>query len=150
MPRKIMDISLVEENKSDYTFFKIDEDENEDNKTLKALKQTYVTSNYKNETILNLQKELKTNSSEISKEIKLDSYNKYNNALDLATRHYITKAVEFIEEAFKLNPKDPDILNLKGLLFDPIVKNNPIALQILGICSTQVNAMAIMSCLENM
>ena len=24
MPRKIMDISLVEENKSDYTFFKID------------------------------------------------------------------------------------------------------------------------------
>ena len=37
-----MDISLVEENKSDYTFFKIDEDENEDNKTLKALKQTYV------------------------------------------------------------------------------------------------------------
>ena len=29
-----MDISLVEENKSDYTFFKIDEDENEDNKTL--------------------------------------------------------------------------------------------------------------------
>lgn len=59
MPRKIMDISLVEENKSDYTFFKIDEDENEDNKTLKALKQTYVTSNYKNETILNLQKNLK-------------------------------------------------------------------------------------------
>ena len=112
-----MDISLVEENKSDYTFFKIDEDENEDNKTLKALKQTYVTSNYKNETILNLQKELKTNSSEISKEIKLDSYNKYNNALDLATRHYITKAVEFIEEAFKLNPKDPDILNLKGLIY---------------------------------
>ena len=26
-------------------------------------------------------------------------------------------------------------VNLKGLLFDPIVKNNPIALQILGICS---------------
>ena len=51
MPRKIMDISLVEENKSDYTFFKIDEDEGEDNDTLKALKQTYVTSNYKNETI---------------------------------------------------------------------------------------------------
>ena len=65
MPRKIMDISLVEENKSDYTFFKIDEDENEDNDTLKALKQTYVTSNYKNETILNLQKELNTNSKEI-------------------------------------------------------------------------------------
>ncbi|MDU5696567.1 MAG: NADH:ubiquinone reductase (Na(+)-transporting) subunit D [Haemophilus parainfluenzae] len=26
-------------------------------------------------------------------------------------------------------------VNLKGFLFDPIVKNNPIALQILGICS---------------
>lgn len=116
MPRKIMDISLVEENKSDYTFFKIDEDEDEDNKTLKALKQTYVTSSYKNETILNLQKELNTNSSEISKEIKLESYNKYNNALDLANRHYITKALEFVEESLKLNPKDPDILNLKGLL----------------------------------
>ena len=25
--------------------------------------------------------------------------------------------------------------NLKALLLDPIVKNNPIALQILGICS---------------
>ena len=111
-----MDISLVEENKSDYTFFKIDEDEDEDNDTLKALKQTYVTSNYKNETILNLQKELNTNSTEISKEIKLESYNKYNNALDLAIRHYITNAVEFAEEALKLNPKDPDILNLKGLL----------------------------------
>lgn len=59
MPRKIMDISLVEENKSDYTFFKIDEDENEDNKTLKALKQTYVTSNYKNETIKIYKKNLK-------------------------------------------------------------------------------------------
>ena len=116
MPRKIMDIDLVEENKSDYTFFKIDEDEEEDNDTLKALKQTYVTSNYKNETILNLQKELNTNSTEISKEIKLESYNKYNNALDLANRHYITKAVEFVEEALRLNPKDPDILNLKGLL----------------------------------
>lgn len=116
MPRKIMDISLVEENKSDYTFFKIDEDEDEDNETLKALKQTYVTSNYKNETILNLQKELNTNSTEISKEIKLESYNKYNNSLDLANRHYITKAVEFVEEALRLNPKDPDILNLKGLL----------------------------------
>ena len=116
MPRKIMDISLVEENKSDYTFFKIDEDENEDNNTLKALKQTYVTSNYKNETILNLQKELNTNSTEISKEIKLESYNKYNNALDLAIRHYITRALELVEEALLLNPKDPDILNLKGLL----------------------------------
>lgn len=111
-----MDISLVEENKSDYTFFKIDEDEDEDNETLKALKQTYVTSNYKHETILNLQKELNTNSDVISKEIKLESYNKYNNALDLAIRNYITNASEFIEEALRLNPKDVDILNLKGLL----------------------------------
>lgn len=111
-----MDISLVEENKSDYTFFKIDEDENEDNDTLKALKQTYVTSNYKNETILNLQKELNSNSQEISKEIKLESYNRYNNALDLAHRNYISKALEFAESALKINPKDVDILNLKGLL----------------------------------
>ena len=45
MPRKILDIDLIEEKNSDYTFFEIDEDEN--NETLKALKQSYVTSNYK-------------------------------------------------------------------------------------------------------
>ena len=41
MPRKILDIDLIEEKSSDFTFFEIDEDEN--NETLKALKQSYVT-----------------------------------------------------------------------------------------------------------
>ena len=58
MPRKSMDISLVEEEKSDLTFFNIEEE----HETLKALKQSYVTTNYKDETILNLQNELKSNS----------------------------------------------------------------------------------------
>ena len=78
MPKKILDIDLIEEKSSDYTFFEIDEDEN--NKTLKALKQSYVTSNYKDETILNLQQELKEHTNVLPKEIKLESYNKYNNA----------------------------------------------------------------------
>lgn len=114
MPKKSMDISLVEEEKSDLTFFNIEEED--ENETLKALKQSYVTTNYKDETILNLQSELKSSSEEVSKEIKLRSYNDYNNSLELASRGYITKAVELIDSALEINPKDVDILNLRGLL----------------------------------
>ena len=110
MPKKILDIDLIEEKSSDYTFFEIDEDEN--NKTLKALKQSYVTSNYKDETILNLQQELKEHTNVLPKEIKLESYNKYNNALELAQKSYITTAIRLVDEALQLNPKDEDILNL--------------------------------------
>ena len=105
---------LIEEKSSDYTFFEIDKDEN--NKTLKALKQSYVTSNYKDETILNLQQELKEHTNVLPKEIKLESYNKYNNALELAQKSYITTAIRLVDEALQLNPKDEDILNLRGLL----------------------------------
>lgn len=114
MPRKILDIDLIEEKNSDFTFFEIDECEN--NETLKALKQSYVTSNYKDETILNLQQELKSHTSILPKEIKLESYNKYNNALELAQKSYITTAITLVDEALQLNPKDEDILNLRGLL----------------------------------
>lgn len=112
MPRKILDIDLIEEKSSDFTFFEIDED----NETLKALKQSYVTSNYKDETILNLQQELKSHTNVLPKEIKLESYNKYNNALELAQKSYITTAITLVDEALQLNPKDEDILNLRGLL----------------------------------
>ncbi|MDB8790940.1 tetratricopeptide repeat protein [Romboutsia sp. 1001216sp1] len=114
VPRKILDISLVEDNKSDLTFFNIDEEET--NETLKALKQSYVTNNYKEETILNLQNTLKSNSEDTSKELKLESYKRYNNALDLSLKGYLTSAYELIEKAIEINPKDVDILNLKGLL----------------------------------
>lgn len=112
MPRKILDIDLIEDKNSDFTFFEIDED----NETLKALKQSYVTSNYKDETILNLQQELKSHTNVLPKEIKLESYNKYNNALELAQKSYITTAIRLVDEALQLNPKDEDILNLRGLL----------------------------------
>ena len=114
MTKKILDIDLIEDKNSDYTFFQIDEDEN--NETLKALKQSYVTSNYKDETILNLQQELKDHTNVLPKEIKLESYNKYNNALELAQKSYITTAIRLVDEALQLNPKDEDILNLRGLL----------------------------------
>ena len=114
MPRKNLDINLIEGNNSDLTFFNIDEEEN--NETLKALKQSYVTTNYKEETILNLQKTLNSNSKETSKELKLESYKRYNNALDLAEKNYITSACDLVEKALEINPKDSDILNLKGLL----------------------------------
>ena len=89
MDKKSLDISLIQDDKSDITFFNIDEEES--NETLKALKQSYVTTNYKEETILNLQNTLNSSSDDASKELK-------------------------IEKASELNPKDVDILNLRGLL----------------------------------
>lgn len=114
MPRKILDISLIEENKSDLTFFNIEEEDGDE--TLKALKQSYVTTNYKEETLLNLQGALKSKSDTTSKELKLESYKRYNNALDLAYKDYITSAVNMVNKALEINPKDIDILNLRGLL----------------------------------
>lgn len=114
MPKKSLDISLIQKDESDLTFFNIDEEET--NETLKALKQSYVTTNYKEETILNLQNTLNTKSKDTSKELKLESYKKYNNALDLANKNYITTASDIIDKALEINPKDVDILNLKGLL----------------------------------
>lgn len=114
MNKKNLDISSVEENKLDLTFFNIDEEES--NETLKALKQSYVTTNYKEETILNLQNTLNSSSEDTSKELKIESYKNYNEALNLASKNYITTATEIIEKALELNPKDVDILNLRGLL----------------------------------
>lgn len=114
MDKKSLDISLIQEYKSDLTFFNIDEEES--NETLKALKQSYVTTNYKEETILNLQNTLNSSSEDTSKELKIESYKNYNEALNLARKNYITTATETIEKALELNPKDADILNLRGLL----------------------------------
>ena len=114
MEKKSLDISLIEEDKLDLTFFNIDEEEG--NETLKALKQSYVTTNYKEETILNLQKALNSSSDDTSKELKLESYKNYNEALNLANKGYITTSTELIEKALEINPKDTEILNLRGLL----------------------------------
>ena len=105
---------MIEEEKSDLTFFNIDEEESDG--TLKALKQSYVTTNYKEETILNLQNTLNNSLEDTSKELKIESYKKYNESLNLANKNYITTATELIEKALELNPKDVDILNLRGLL----------------------------------
>lgn len=114
MEKKSLDISLIKEDKLDLTFFNIDEEES--NETLKALKQSYVTTNYKEETILNLQKALNSSSDDTSKELKIESYKNYNEALNLANKGYITTATELIEKALEINPKDTEILNLRGLL----------------------------------
>ncbi len=114
MKKKSLDISLIEEEKSDLTFFNIDEEES--NETLKALKQSYVTTNYKEETILNLQNTLNSSLEDTSKELKIESFKNYNEALNLASKNYITTAIEIIEKALEINPKDVDILNLRGLL----------------------------------
>ena len=114
MEKKSLDISLIKETKSDLTFFNIDEEES--NETLKALKQSYVTTNYKEETILNLQKALNSSSDDTSKELKIESYKNYNESLNLANKGYITTATNLIEKALEINPKDTEILNLRGLL----------------------------------
>lgn len=111
--KKIIDISLISEDSNDTTFFNIDDEEIHE--TLKALKKTYVTSNSKDETILNLKHKTKKQKKDI-RELKLESYKKYNEALNMIQRKFMTSAIDIIEEALELNPKDVDILNLKGLL----------------------------------
>ena len=111
--KKIIDIALINEDTNDTTFFNIDDEEIHD--TLKTLKKTYVTSNSKDETILNLKHKTKKQKKD-TRELKLESYKKYNEALNMIKRNFITSAIEIIEEALELNPKDIDILNLKGLL----------------------------------
>lgn len=111
--KKIIDISLINEDSNDTTFFNIDDEEI--NETLKTLKKTYVTSNSKDETILNLKHKTKKQKKD-TRELKLESYKKYNEALNMIKRQFMTSATEIVEEALELNPKDVDILNLKGLL----------------------------------
>lgn len=113
MPKKVIDISLIKENENDLTFFKIDDEEI--NETLKALKKTYITANSKEETILKL-KNNHSKSEKNSKQLKLESYKKYNEALNMLNRNFINSALSMIEEALEINPKDVDILNLKGLV----------------------------------
>jgi tetratricopeptide (TPR) repeat protein len=111
--KKILDISLIEEDSNDTTFFNIDDEEI--NETLKTLKKTYITSNSKDETIMNLKHKTKRQIKD-TRSLKLESYKKYNEALNMIERNFITSATEIIDEALELNPKDVDILNLKGLL----------------------------------
>lgn len=111
--KKIIDISLISEDSNDTTFFNIDDEEIHE--TLKTLKKTYVTSNSKDETILNLKHKTKKQKKD-TRELKLESYKKYNEALNMIQRKFMTSAIDIIEEALELNPKDVDILNLKGLL----------------------------------
>ena len=113
MNKKILDINLISDNENEFTFFNIDDEEA--NETLKALKKTYVTANSKEETIL----KLKQNSNNINKDLKqlkLESYKKYNEALNMLEKDFINSASDMIDEALELNPKDADILNLKGLV----------------------------------
>ncbi|MBC6002810.1 tetratricopeptide repeat protein [Paraclostridium tenue] len=111
--KKIIDISLIEEDSNDTTFFNIDDEEI--NETLKTLKKTYITANSKDETILNLKHKTKRQVKD-TRALKLESYKKYNEALNMIDRNFITSATEIVEEALELNPKDVDILNLRGLL----------------------------------
>ncbi|WP_373599512.1 tetratricopeptide repeat protein [Paraclostridium bifermentans] len=111
--KKILDMSLISEDNNDTTFFNIDDEEI--NETLKALKKTYITSNSKDETILNLKHKTKKQNKDI-RALKLESYKKYNEALNMIKRSFMTSATEMVEEALELNPKDTDILNLRGLL----------------------------------
>lgn len=106
-------MSLISEDNNDTTFFNIDDEEI--NETLKALKKTYITSNSKDETILNLKHKTKKQNKD-TRALKLESYKKYNEALNMIKRSFMTSATEMVEEALELNPKDTDILNLRGLL----------------------------------
>lgn len=114
LTKKDLDESKIDEKESDLTFFDIDEQETDN--TIRMLKQNYVTNTYKDETILNLQMQLDKENKDASKSVKIESYKKYNEALDLVEKKLITDAIDCIKKANELNPKDTDILNLKGLL----------------------------------
>ena len=112
--------SVLETDKTtdDYLYFQLNEVYFEDDNE-KARQQTIITANAMDKTMHSLNKEITqsfTSGAELSKSIMMESYNKYNNALDLATKGFYTSALRVIEEAKELNPKDADILNLAGVL----------------------------------
>lgn len=113
MHKKALDISSIEENVNEFTFFNIDDQEV--NETLKALKKTYITTNSKEETILKLKHKANNNNKD-SNQLKIESYKKYNEALNMLEKNFINSAISIIDEALELNPKDTDILNLRGLV----------------------------------
>lgn len=112
--KKNLDRENLEKNESDLTFFMIDEEETDN--TIRMLKQNYVTNTYKDETILNLQAELNKSNKDEPIDIKIKSFEKYNEAIDLFNKNRFSEAIKIIREANEINPKDTDILNLKGLL----------------------------------
>ena len=114
LPKKDLDKNIIDETNSDLTFFNIHEEETDN--TIRMLKQNYVTNTYKDETILNLKMQLDKENPVACESVKMKSYKKYNEALDLLENNLITDAIDCIKEANELNPKDTDILNLKGLL----------------------------------
>lgn len=102
----------------DYLYFQLNEIYFEDTKE-KARQQTILTSSQMDKTMNSLNKEIEqhfSSGTELTQNIEMDSYNKYNNALDLASKGFYTSALKIIEQARELNPKDSDILNLAGLL----------------------------------
>lgn len=113
MRKKSLDANLIPQDENEFTFFNIDDQEV--NETLKALKKTYITANSKEETILKLKHKVNSTNKD-SKQLKLESYKKYNEALNMLDKNFINSASDIIDEALELNPKDIDILNLKGLV----------------------------------
>lgn len=111
-------ISEVDKTTDDYLYFQLNEVYFEDDNE-KARQQTIITANAMDKTMHSLNKEIEqsfTSGAELSKSIMMESYNKYNNALDLSSKGFYTSALRVIGEAKKLNPKDSDILNLAGML----------------------------------
>lgn len=111
-------ISEVDKTTDDYLYFQLNEVYFEDDNE-KARQQTIITANAMDKTMHSLNKEIEqsfTSGAELSKSIMMESYNKYNNALDLSSKGFYTSALRIIGEAKKLNPKDSDILNLAGML----------------------------------
>ena len=119
LPVKDTDSVLeIDRTTDDYLYFQLNEVYFEDDNE-KARQQTIITANAMDKTMHSLNKEIEqsfTSGAELSKSIMMESYNKYNNALDLSSKGFYTSALRVIDEAKKLNPKDSDILNLAGML----------------------------------
>jgi len=94
-----------------YEYPNIDKDNYQVN--LNTLKKINLTSDNINELLQGLEKTVIEKANK--KDTIIDSYIIYNNALDMVKNNDITNAINELNKAIKLNPKDIDILNLLGI-----------------------------------
>ena len=97
-------VSEIDRTTDDYLYFQLNEVYFEDDNE-KARQQTIITANAMDKTMHSLNKEIEqsfTSGAELSKSIMMESYNKYNNALDLSSKGFYTSALRVIDEAKNL------------------------------------------------
>ncbi|MDR0879412.1 MAG: tetratricopeptide repeat protein [Clostridioides sp.] len=113
MKTKVIDEELIEQEEH-LTFFKIMDEQSD--KISKVIRESMVTEDYNNETILNLEEAGEQEVRDIERDKILNAFELYNNALSFARSNYISGATKLIDSAYEMYKRDMDILNLRGML----------------------------------